>query len=517
MEYGALSLIPAAVTIVVALVWHRVATALFCGIAAGALTASGGSPAKAFELLSQALTASFTDPDRLKIVFFVLLVGGLLEVLSASGAYAVFARDIGWRLDTPFKARTAVWGLGMCLFFDDYANVLITGGSMRGITERHRISPAFLAYTVDVTAILASVMLVSTWSAYEGSVMLDAARTVKVEGTLSALFISSIPYHFYTFLAIFLALLAALTGRWIGARLDRDHVPQAWAHHLEAPRATAANVLAPILTLLGVAFCGLFAVGAWILHRRGEPLTLQGVFAAAPVVDVLITAALAGTAVGVAMTLRRRALAPKPLAKSFGRGVRGLLAVCMVILLAKGFSVVSEVLGAGPYIADSLLAHVVPALLPVTVFVLALLVTVATGFSWSSMAVVMPLAYQAAAADPARLAALVPVLSAAVITGAVAGEHVIPFSEKAVMSAAACRITPVYHVKTMLPQAVLAILAAAGAFVLLGVGAPPLPAYAAGAAFVLAGHFLLAVTPRPPAPAPPHPSPGEALRGPGDR
>ena len=496
-DFGILALIPAAVTIIVALVWRRVALALFCGVLAGVVTASGGAPGKAATVFAEAMRASFTDLERLKIVLFVLLVGGLLETLSAGGAYRVFAREIGSHIDTPFKARMAVWGLGMCLFFDDYANVLITGASLRPITDRNRIPPAMLAYIVDVAAIMASIMLVSTWSAYEGSVMLDAARQVGVPTGMSRLFLGSVPFHFYTYIAIFLALLTALSGKWAGGRLDRHHPPLVWAHSEERPsRAGVANVLGPILTLLITAFGGIVVVGAVNLLRAGEALTLPGIFAAAPVIDVLLVSAAAACLTDVVLCRKRRMLGRKEFAKAFARGMAGLLPVCAVILLAKGFSLVSETLGAGPFIASTVLQSVSPALLPAGVFLLALAVTVATGFSWTSMAVVMPLAYQSAASSPAGLEAAIPLLSAAVITGAVAGEHVIPFSEKAVMSAAACRIPPVYHVRTMLPQTAIAVAGAAAAFVLAGAGLGPYLSCLLGGMVALAAHFLLGVAPR---------------------
>ncbi|HQG28310.1 MAG TPA: hypothetical protein PLY73_07105, partial [Candidatus Ozemobacteraceae bacterium] len=142
IDFGILSLIPVVVTILAAVMTHRVALALFLGIVAGAFTIKHAAIGAGFSACLQYLKLSFTDVERLKIAFFIVLVGGLLEIISRSGAYERFSEAISVKLDSARKTRVATFLLSLCVFFDDYANVLICGASMRTMCPKHRISPA---------------------------------------------------------------------------------------------------------------------------------------------------------------------------------------------------------------------------------------------------------------------------------------------------------------------------------------------------------------------------------------
>lgn len=470
--HGLLSLLPAAVTILVALRWRRVSAAIGAGVLAGALVLGGAAPLPTLKALGGLLWTAFSDLERLKIVLFILLVGGLLEVMAVSGAYQAFATALGQKLSNARRTRLATWGLSALLFFDDYANVLITGSALRGLAHRNRVRPALMAYLVDVVAVLASVMVLSTWAAFEGNEMFQAAQGLglnlgqKLGPT--GLFLASFPFHFYTFLAIFLSFLVALTGRWFGAPFDTHHFL-----HLEAPAgcpgARASHVAAPFATLVLGALLGLVAVGSWKLRTAEEAWSLVKALQAAPTVDILILATLA--ALGLALFLFRRdgVLGIRTAGPAFSRGVRDMLEIALIILLAGALSRATTQLGAGPFLAGPI-THLLPSeALPFGIFLLAMLVTMATGFSWGAMAIVMPVAFSLAGADPAKM---VPHLGAAVITGAVSGEHLIPYSEKAVLSATACGIPPLYHWKTQVAQSLAALSAGGLGFLLLGYGWP---------------------------------------------
>lgn len=493
-DYGILSLIPAAVTIAVALSARRVALALFTGIAAGTLVLMNFSVAAWPGSLWEFIVISFSDPERLKIVLFIMLIGGLLDLIARSGAYRKFAEALAERLNSPKRSRLATWGLSMCLFFDDYANVLISGASMRQINIRNRVSPAMLAYIVDVVAIMASIMIVSTWASFEGSVMVDAGARIGRGESMTWFFLQSLPYHFYTFLAIMLAFVVAFTGKWFGYRADTLPLPDGANTQAAPARARLAHVLAPILTLIGAAFSGMLIIGMYNLRQAGQELSLINILGNAPSVDILIgSTALAIILMGL-LARRDKLLRPREMGGSLLTGARSMVDVSLVILFATGLAAVSEALGTGAYISATFAGYVTPEILPALIFIIAMLITVATGFSWSSMAIVMPVAYQLAVANNAP--GLIHVISAAVISGAVSGEHIIPFSEKCVMTSAACKIQPVYHIKTMILQTTAVFAAATLGYFLLGNGWGLMPSYLIAAAVLLAMHFLLAGRPR---------------------
>lgn len=489
-EVGALSLIPAAVTIAVALVWRQVAIAIGCGVVTGALLVGGMDLPGMFKALGLALWSGLSDPERLKVIFFILIVGGLLEVISVSGAYHAFADTMGRHIHNARRTRMAAWGLSASLFFDDYANVLITGNSMRKLSARTGVRPAMVAYIIDVVAILASVILVSTWAAFEGSEMARAAAGIGLQKGMSELFLESLPYHFYTYLAVFLTLLVAITGRWFGAGLDKHHF--ALAEPIEEVAgenlAGAKHVAAPLLTLVIGACTGVAGIGLWKCLQAGEALTPIGILRQAPTLDIMVCAALAALGVGVFQLCFDGVMHKSAVRPAFTRGVKDMVGIGIIILLATALTHLSTELGAGSYLASALTRALSPAWLPAGIFLLSMLVTVSTGFSWGAMAIVMPVAYSLATNNHG----LIPILSAAVITGAVSGEHLIPYSEKAVLSAAACGIPTIYHFKTHVFQSITAFLAAGAGFALAGHGWSLPMAYGLPLIALTAVHFLLA-------------------------
>lgn len=495
MDFGILSLVPAVVTIISALITRRVALSLFLGVIAGAFVIAQLHLGEFFVKSFQYLKIAFTDFERLKIVLFILLIGGLLEIIAGSGAYTKFADALSKKLNTPRKSRVATWCLSMCLFFDDYANVLISGASMRKINMKNRVTPAQLAYIVDVVAIMASIMIVSTWASFEGSVMAEAGEEIGMKGSVSDFFLKSVPYHFYTFLAIFMALLVAITGRWFGYKADNQAYILNDTSEIKNEKSRLKHLLYPIVTLLGFAVIALFVAGIYILTRNGEPITVINILGSAPSIEILVIATVLAIGVAAVMILKDKVIPAKAIARNFGKGIIGMISVSLVIIFAKGLSAVSTDLGTGIYITDSISEYVTIEVLPMLIFIVSMLITVATGFSWSSMAIVMPIAFQLVNAEGAMH--LIPVISAAVISGAVSGEHIIPFSEKAVMSAAACKISPMYHIKTQIFQSISVFFAAAAGYYIYGVINSWILSMMVPLFFLTIIHFLLAKPNRP--------------------
>ncbi|MFA8299070.1 MAG: Na+/H+ antiporter NhaC family protein [Hyphomicrobiales bacterium] len=491
---GWTSLVPAIVTILIAVFTRKVAAALFCGILAGVAVITGFSP---LEFLTQAwdfIVISFTDMERVKIVAFIMLIGGMLKIIESSGAYDKFAEVLSKKINSSRKSRLTTWFVSFCLFFDDYANVLISGSSMKSINLKNKVSPAFLAYMVDVLATMASVMLISTWASYEGDVMMKAGQGVGVEKSLSTFFLESLPYHMYTYLGIFLTLIAAYTGKWFGGSVDRQNFVKKvnaneGAEQLHT-KLKASHVLVPVLSLLGLAIIGMFAIGITTLIKEGEPITLINILGNAPTIDILIGSTIIALILAYTLLRKDGIIGTTSSVKNFAVGVKDMIEVGLVIFFATGLSAISDALGTGEFIANGITPYLSPEILPALIFLISMLITVATGFSWSSMAIVMPIAFQLSSGFESMH--LIPILSAAVISGAVSGEHVIPFSEKAVMSSAACGIPSVYHIKTMMFQTMTVLTSAFIGFLLIGYGFPLVVSYLIPIGLIVGSHLLFA-------------------------
>ena len=220
-HFGYLSLLPAIVTIIVAIMTHRVATALFAGIVSASFVLSSTfSIIPVLKTTYHYIFLSFCDAERIKIAFFLFFVGAMLNIIDKSGGYVAFSKWIQTLLNTAKKSRIAIFILSLSVFIDDYANVLVCGASMRSVSSIHNISPALLTYVVDRTATVASFVMVSTWAAFESSLMQSAGSTVNIAHSGTEFFIQSLPFHSSTYFGIFLVGLTVLQGRWFGAYFD---------------------------------------------------------------------------------------------------------------------------------------------------------------------------------------------------------------------------------------------------------------------------------------------------------
>lgn len=487
IDFGILSLVPAAVTILAAVLTHRVALALFLGIVAGAFTFAHGTVGAGTAACLRYLKLSFTDVERLKISLFILLVGGLLELVSRSGAYERFSEFVSTKLDSARKTRVVTFLMSLCVFFDDYANVLICGASMRTMCSRHRISPALLAYIVDQTAVVVSIVLISTWAGFEASLLVSSAEPLGVKLGSSALFLGSFPYHTVTFFGLFLAFLSAWTGRWIGARLDDGSSAHSNQSSIQPKAETRLrHLLIPLGSLVLLAILGLLGfTGRNVLNSWNDGLTLISVFSDLPTVDILNAAVMISILSAIILFRHDNVLDWSDIRRGMFKGVKSMVSTGLVILLAKGLSAVSTDLGTGVWLTSLLGDKLSPAMVPVATMFVSFLITVATGFSWSSMAIVMPIGFQMAMSTGGE--SFIPIVAGAVISGSIAGGLMIPYSDTTVITAAGFGISPLYHAKTQALQILPLVPVAALSLWLLGSG------WGIPASYILPGLILVAI------------------------
>lgn len=492
-DYSFYSLIPALTTIVISVATHNVSLALALGIFSGVLVISGTAAAVIYDKTIHYAIATFADLERVEISLFVMLIGGLLEIMSASGAYYMLADTLARRLDDAKKSRLATWLIGIFIFFDDYANVLIAGSSMRKINIINRASIAQVGYIVDIVSEIASVAIISTWAAYEGSIMLESSLKFNLNKGSMELLIASLPYHFYTYLGIIFAFLTAYSGKWLGTRFETEGACSDGGKDGDEidSQVRTRHFLTPVLSLIAFAFGGLFASGYVRLKYKGEEAaTLINILSNAPTIEVLLVSAIAATLICVYMMKKDGVLAGRSYFKIFLIGKLGMSHAALIIMLSNGLAKISADLGTGTYITSIAGGFITAWALPAIIFFASCLITVATGFSWSSMAIMMPVAYQMAIAHAG--ASLIPILSGAVVSGAISGAHLVPYSDKSVMTAAACKITAVYHVKTQFLNVTCAIAASIIGYLIAGATASYLLGFAAATAIIGAVHYLFA-------------------------
>ncbi|GAB4371723.1 MAG: Na+/H+ antiporter NhaC family protein [Acidobacteriota bacterium] len=525
--------VPPLLAIALALAFRQVLPALVIGVLAGALIRGGFAPLDAvLRMLDFDLVRALAEPGdatkgHLKIALFTIMLGGMVGLISRSGGAAGLVRAVGRWARGRRSGQLAAWFAGLLVFFDDYANTLVVGPSLRPLTDRLRISREKLAFIVDATAApVASVAIISTWIGYEVGLIGDAIGQTSLAGTDPyGVFLASLPYRFYAWLMLGFVALVALTGRDFGAMrraeqraartgaaLRPGSQPLARTDALENDEPAPARqalwlALGPIATLTGVTFLSLWLTGRASLAAAGEPAGTEPVLAvltslrrvgevlgAASSFDALLYGAAGGVLVALVVALALRRLSLDGGARAFVDGCAAMTMGVMILTLAWMIGGVCRDLGTAEaavrVIGDGLPVRLIPA----AVFVVAGAVSFATGSSWTTMAVLVPVALPladrlgtAGGLSGDGLERLIVAAVGSVLTGAVWGDHCSPLSDTTVMSSFASGCDHVDHVRTQIPYAL-----AVGAVGLLvgdlavGFGVPPVLGLALGLA-LLAG------------------------------
>ncbi|MEM6512015.1 MAG: Na+/H+ antiporter NhaC family protein [Pseudomonadota bacterium] len=444
--------------------------ALFAGLWLGASLVNGLTPMGILEGLfdtAQTYVVNvLADSDRATIIVFTCLIAGMVGITTRNGGMKALVDRVIAVARTRRSAQLSVGGMGLIIFFDDYANTLVVGNTARAMTDRLRVSREKLAYLVDATAApIACLALVSTWIGYEVSLIDEAIKDLKGLPPTSAylLFVNSLAYSFYPILAIVFVFLVGGTGRDFGPMLNAetralggdigaknssgsDDEMQA-AEGANSPPSFAILPIVAVLITLGTG-----------LYLTGEGDSLVDIVGSADAYKAMIWSSLAGTLVAFLTTLLGRSLSLEGTVSAWFGGLRSVLPGVIVLILAWALSEVTGELGAADFVVRNLSDTIRPELLPVLVFLLAALTAFGTGASWGTMAILVPLvvplcwALLMANEQTADLHILYSSI-ACVLTGAVWGDHCSPISDTTVLSSIASGCDHVEHVRTQLPYA----------------------------------------------------------------
>lgn len=529
IEPGWLSLLPPLLAILLALVFREVVLSLFAGVWLGALLLNGWNPFTAtLRAVDQFALGTLTgDADHIAIIFFSLLLGGMVGVMSRSGGTRGIVEALRPLATSPRRGLFFTWLAGVIIFFDDYANTLIVGNTMRPVTDRLNISREKLSYIVDSTAApMAAIAVISTWVGFEISLIgdsLGAAAAQAPDPAIAAqlqqaaanpfnVFLHSIPYLFYPIFALLFVLLTTVTGRDFGPMWKAEARARSGGGVLRAGSMPAADVSGgimeppegaprrwinaglPIIVVIAAALAGIYATGAAALDE-GTPRTLRNIVGGADPFRTLIWGSFAGVVTAMILAVGQRILTLQQTIEAMVGGMRAMFLAVIILVLAWSLGDVTVALDTGPYIS-SLLQDTLPLhILPVLVFIVGALISFATGTSWGTMAilfpVVVPLAVAMGAASGSfavgggQYTILLGVISS-VMAGSIFGDHCSPISDTTVMSSMASACDHIDHVRTQLPYAiVVAIVGMLVGDIPTAWGLPPWIALLLGAAILI--------------------------------
>ncbi len=552
------ALLPPLAAIVLAILLRQVLLALFVGIWMGAWAISGG-PFSGLVLTATELIPGALDADRTKILVFSCLLGAVVALVARMGGTRALVDAISRIGESRRGAQLTTWFTGILIFFDDYANALLVGTTMRPITDRHRVSREKLSFLVDCTsAPVACIFVISTWIAAEigyiqGKLDLPAiqeATGLAADGAYQT-FIATIPYNYYPILTLIFSFCVAFFQRDFGpmrraeqraassGQVLSDAARPLSSREMEEltpvddNRLRAFNAILPIGTVVLTVILGLWVTGrnsfvdqaasakkeATILrwHAENDPAvdakareelvleakeleaklpaltspSVRDVFGAADSYRALLTAAFLGVLVAILLALLQRFMTLGESLDVTTAGIKAMMPAALVLIFAWGLQGVCERLNTSQW----LIYHVAFTLelLPAVIFVLAAAVGFSTGTSWGTMGILVPLTIDYAVGmagteglgQAETVAVMVPAI-AAVLAGAVFGDHCSPISDTTIMSSMASGADHIDHVRTQLPYALtVAGVALAFGYLPAGFGFSPWFSLPAGALFIV--------------------------------
>ncbi len=496
-NFGAWGLIPPLLTIALAFITKDVIISLFLGILSGVLIVAGGNPALALINTSDLLASALNDGWNIRIFLFCALLGGLVGMLTRTGASHSLGIWASKHLKTQKSTQLMAWFFGLVIFIDDYFNSLTVGTIMRPITDKQKVSRAKLAYILDSTAAPVCIIApISSWVVTVMSVVKGSEGFSSLGISEFEFFIRSIPYNFYALLTLAMVVTIAVTKRDFGPmavserrayeegklwNAEKYGVATGEIAHVENDQARPIDMLFPIIVLIVTALI-FFPLTTWLGAVDGKeiltlPQAMASISLGSAFNDTDASVALFYSAVfTVVITyiyyLARRLLNIKSASESLKDGISSMVPALIILTMAWTIGTVIKSspadggLGLAGYLSAVVATEGFPLwILPGSVFLLSALISFSTGTSWGTFTIMIPIVMPIVVAlsqingiaGPALINASMMSI-AAVLSGAVFGDHASPISDTTILSSTGAGCPHLEHVATQMPYAIFVAL-----------------------------------------------------------
>jgi len=492
-----LSILPPLIAILMALIFREVVSSLFLGIFVGSCIIhiySDGFFYGVFNgfkgIIDTYIIQSLNDSGHLSVIVFSMLIGGMVAVISKNGGMQGVVDLLSKFAKSARSGQFVTWILGVVIFFDDYANTLIVGSTMRPVTDRFRISREKLSYIVDSTAApVAAIAFVTTWIGAELGYIgngIEHIPEIKAQEGVYSIFLNSLNYSFYPLftLAFMLILIwkqrdfgpmyraeirARTTGR-LSQKIQKiedeiiDEGELDGLKPLPGVKARSLNAIIPVgLTIAGTV-CALVYTGwdqaIWNDESIAWSRKLSQIIGNSDSYIALLWSSLLGLTSAVALSIGQRIMNISDAIESCILGFKTMLTAVTILVLAWSLALVTEHMHTADFLTGVLSGNISSAMIPAITFILAGLVAFSTGSSWGTMAILYPLMLPAAWAisqqsgmdyDSTMLIFYNTV--SCVLAGSVLGDHCSPISDTTILSSLASSCNHIDHVRTQLPYA----------------------------------------------------------------
>ncbi|MDY2734779.1 Na+/H+ antiporter NhaC family protein [Intestinibacter sp.] len=511
-KYGFLTLIPPIVAIVLAFVTKNVVVSLALGILSGGIILNFAgfnifyTIVQAFLDLVNRAVGSLADPWNAGIILQVLAIGGVINLVSKMGGAKAIAEALSKKAKSARSAQIITWFAGLLVFFDDYANSLIIGPMMRPVTDGMKISRERLAFIIDATAApVAGIAIISTWIGLEVGLIGDAFNSIGVDQNAFGVFLSTIPFRFYNILILAFIVITALLlkdfgpmrkcelqarrggqvledGDKLNEQISKEHDD---LEPLEGVTPSVWNAIIPIGTLIIAALIAFYYSGytaimgsedaATIALMQNSPISFAAIreaFSNSDASVALFQSALFAGIVAMAMGVAKKMFTVAQGIEIWIDGMKTLLITCVILICAWSLSSVIKELGTAKFLINYLSGSIPAFTLPSIIFVLGAIISFATGTSYGTMGILMPLAIPLAYSINPDMSYVI-VSTSAVLTGAIFGDHCSPISDTTILSSMGAGCDHIEHVRTQIPYSLfIAAITIVFGYIPAGFGLP---------------------------------------------
>ena len=466
-----ISLLPPVIAIALALITKEVYSSLFIGVLSGAFLYSNFNVWGMITNTFDVMVSKLADSWNVGILIFLVVLGMMVSLVNKAGGSAAYGRWAETHIKSRVGALISTAVLGMLIFIDDYFNCLTVGSVMRPVTDKHKISRSKLAYLIDATAAPVCIIApISSWAA--------AVSSVAPEGQGIQLFIASIPYNFYALLSLAMVIMICLLKVDFGPmKLHEENAMKGDLYTTEArpyanaegedgnPNGTVLDLLLPIVSLIVSCVLTMVYTGGFFDPDSGSYMNFIDAFSNSDASMGLVLGSFLALIVTFCFCIPRKVITIKQFTQSFSEGFKQMVPAILILTFAWTLSGVTNNLGAKVFVAEFVRINAggLANFLPAIVFLIAMGLAFATGTSWGTFGVLLPIVCSVFASGELMIIAV-----SACLAGAVCGDHCSPISDTTIMASTGAQCEHINHVKTQLPYSLLAAGVSFVGFILAG-------------------------------------------------
>lgn len=506
--YGWMTILPPLIAIIFALLTRQVLLSLFIGIFSGSLIINGLHIKSFFMVIEKYGMVALNDSGHLSIIIFSTIIGGMVAIISKNGGMAGVVDKLSIYAKSARSTQFITWFLGVAIFFDDYANTLVVGNTMKSVSDKFKISREKLAYLVDSTAApVASIAFITTWIGAELGYIDTATQTLGLNEGAYSIFLGSLKYAYYPIFTLAFMLILIWTQKDFGpmktaednaktGNSKKEDVKLAETEEFEPVDLTKTrwfNAFIPVFVLIGTVMIGLWITGtdatpAEDLEGLGFFRTLGVIVGNSDSYIALLWASLLAISVAIVLTISQRIMSLEQTMESALGGFKSMTAAMIILISAWALAAITEELRTADYITTLFTGNISETWIPTITFILAGMVAFSTGSSWGTMAILYPLILpttwsicQASGLSHPESMEVIYHVTAVVLAGAVFGDHCSPISDTTILSSLASGCNHIEHVRTQMPYAlVTGGVSIVASLVLVNIGLPWYLSYLVG-------------------------------------